>query len=154
MILSIDFDGVLHPHELHASVPDIDAATPAQLHAAGLFVHAALLAKLLAPHPGVKLIVHSAWRLTSSLDRLRNVLGPLAPRVVGATQPALDRELSILGWLRQYGLEERDVVVLDDQPELFHRLQPQLIVCDQLRGLADAAPQERLRARLAAGSQG
>lgn len=145
MILSIDFDGVLHPCELQAALPDVDAATPAQLRAAGLFEHAALLAELLEPYPEARLIVHSAWRMTSSLERLRSVLGPVARRLVGATQAALDRELSILVWLRQHGLDERAVVVLDDEPALFQRLLPRLVTCDQPLGLADPAAHVRLR---------
>lgn len=145
MLLSIDFDGVLHACELQAAVPEIDAATPAQLRAAGLFEHAALLAELLEPHPEARLIVHSAWRMTSSLERLRSVLGPLAPRLVGVTSAALDRELSILAWLRQHGLDERAVVVLDDEPELFKRLVPRLVTCDQSLGLAAPAARSRLR---------
>lgn len=145
MILSIDFDGVLHPCELQAAVPDVDAATPAQLRTAGFFEHAALLAELLEPHPDARLIVHSAWRMTSTLERLRSVLGPLAPRVVGATPATLDRELSILAWLRQHGQDERAVVVLDDEPALFQRLLPRLITCDQSQGLAAPAALSRLR---------
>ena len=151
MIISIDFDGVLHSDEAQDAVANIDDASTAQLREAGLFAHAELLARLLSPHPNVKLIVHSAWRITSSLERLREVLGPLGPRVVGATQPSLDREQSIMEWLRRNGLGEDAVVVLDDQPELFDRLRSRLVVCDRLRGLADPIVQENLCARLKAG---
>ena len=151
MLLSIDFDGVLHPCELQAAVPDVDAATPAQLRAAGLFEHAALLAELLQPYPNTRLIVHSAWRMTSSLDRLKSMLGPLAHRFVGATPITLDRELSILAWLRQHGQDERAVVVLDDEPALFQRLLPRLVTCDQSQGLSAPDARSRLRELLAGG---
>jgi len=151
MIITIDFDGVLHSCEAPTAVSDIDEATPAQLRAAGLFAHVPLLAEMLEPHPSARLIVHSAWRMTSTLERLRSVLGPLAPRVVGVTPAALDRELSILAWLRQHGLDERAVIALDDQPELFQRLLPQLVTCDESLGLAAPAAQARLRDLLAAG---
>ena len=150
MILSIDFEGVLHPCEAATAVPDIDEATPARLRAAGLFVHVPLLARLLAPHPGARLIVHSAWRMTSTPERLRSMLGPLAPRVVGVTSAALDREQSILAWLHQHEVDERGVIALDDQPELFQRLLPRLVTCDESLGLAAPAAQARLRELLAA----
>ena len=151
MILSTDFDGVLHACEAQTAVPDIDTATPAQLHAAGLFEHTGMLARLLEPYPSVRLLVHSAWRMTCSLERLRGVLGSLAPRVVGATNAALDRELSILAWLNEHGLDQRDVIVLDDQPELFQRLLPRLVTCDESLGLAAPAALTRLSELLAAG---
>jgi hypothetical protein len=151
VILSVDFDGVFHSCHAADDVRSLDVVTPAQLHAAGLFEHAGLVAELLEPLHEVQLVVHSAWRLTSSVERLRELLGPLGPRVVGTTHKALDRELSILEWLHQHGQDERDVIVLDDEPQLFAHLLPRVVACDPVLGVSAPAVLQGLRDRLPSG---
>ena len=89
-----------------------------QLQAAGLFRHLDLLAGLLANHQDVRLVVHSSWRHTHTDAELRQVFGSLANRVVGATDRALDRQLSIFDFVVRRKLEPNQYRVLGNQVEL------------------------------------
>ncbi len=71
-ILSLDFDGVLHPSQLHLPRPDV-APLPWLDH----------LAALLGPYPDVGLLVHSSWRETYTVDEIQDMLHPMELRFVG-----------------------------------------------------------------------
>lgn len=93
-LLFLDFDGVLHPDQRRESarhfIDGIVAGTvdPRRL---GLLCtrRQALLAAVLQDHPGVDIVVSSAWRTwhpDGSLDWLRPLLHPvIAARIIGAT---------------------------------------------------------------------
>jgi hypothetical protein len=93
-LLFLDFDGVLHPDQrkdgARHCIDGIVAGTvdPRTL---GLLCarRQALLAGVLQDHPGVDIVITSAWRtwhLDGSLDWLRLLLHPvIAARIIGAT---------------------------------------------------------------------
>lgn len=140
LIVFLDFDGVLHPTEAAYQVEDCQRLTIAAAQSAGLFIHCEALESMLteARHP-VRIVVHSSWRLTTSTDHMRALLGPVGNRVQGITSPSLDRELSILDYMHRRSIEPRNVLILDDQPELFSKLSSRLIVCEPNVGLPSAA---------------
>lgn len=137
-LLSIDFDGVLHPHDAHYAIDDVSTASVDQLYAAGLFQHCRLLADVLSAHPDVELVVHSSWRKTHDLQSLRKLLGPLGPRLRAVTPPVLEREASVIAHMRRWHVAAQRVIILDDQPELFTSLRSQVIACDGSAGLPSA----------------
>lgn len=139
-LLSIGFDGVLHPHDAHFELDDVSTASADQLRAAGLFQHCQLLADVLSAHQDVELVVHSSWRKTHSVQSLREFLGPLGPRLRAVTPPEFEREASILALMRRWNVAAQRVIILDDQPELFPSLRSQakVIACDSRAGLPGA----------------
>ncbi|MFK4705895.1 hypothetical protein ABIC83_002734 [Roseateles asaccharophilus] len=145
--LSVDLDGVLHGADAHFAVEDIKVPLQA-LRAAGLFVHLELLDEILAPHPEVKLLVHSSWRLTHNDDELRELLGPLGDRFIGATIRELDRQLSIFEFAVTRQLKPEQYRVLDDQVELLEELGDAVIACDPELGLSAPAARQALEAWL------
>lgn len=146
-LLFLDFDGVLHPHDAHFALADVKVPI-ADLQAAGLFVHCQLLADLLRPHPNFGLVVHSTWRKTHDLQALRNLLGPVGDRVVAATAVDLEREASVLDFMRKRRLRPEQVLILDDAPAEFGVLQARVVACDSFKGLSDASTQRSLLAAL------
>lgn len=143
--LFLDADGVLHAADLHFSVDDVQV-TPAELHASGLFAHAGLLAELLPLD--VAVVVHSSWRLTHGLAELRALLGPLGERVVGVTAVELDREEGIVAYMQRHRLQERQVVILDDQPGSFTRLRHLVVASDRAAGISAPRVQAELSAAI------
>lgn len=137
-LLSLDFDGVLMPTLVGNQV----VATP---H----FGWVPVLARLLAPHPDVALLVHSTWRRTHDLAELRELLGVLGERVVGVV-PQGPRYQSILEWLSQH-LEFTDYRILDDEAHEFPVPPPaELILCDPSSGVSAATVQQSLQLWLGA----
>jgi uncharacterized protein (DUF433 family) len=147
-IVAIDVDGVLHGHDAHFAIEDVREATMAELLAAGLFAHRELLADLLAPLPGVRLVVHSSWRRTLNIKALRAVLGPLGPRFAGVTPPEREREASLLEFMRRRQVDADEVVILDDQPALFDKLRHRVVASDPVLGISSARVQRAFVARL------
>lgn len=152
--LFLDFDGVLHPADAHAALESVRVPL-VDLRAAGLFVHVELLAELLSPYPDVGLVAHTSWRLTHSDAELRELLGPAGVRLVGATDRALDRESSILEFVRRRRLDVHQYRVLDDQAELMPRLVDGGLVIrsGSEAGLAAVDSMVALRAWLAGGME-
>lgn len=147
MLIFLDFDGVLHPNDDALRIDDTRRPA-AELHAEGLFRFNTYLVDALRPWPQTKIVVHSSWRLTHTLAEVRTLMTPLDGQVVGVTKPQLDREASILDYVRGRRLRTADFVILDDQPKIFQRLGAQLIVCDPNSGLSAPAVREALRRRL------
>lgn len=134
-ILSLDFDGVLHPLPAALAVADTHAPI-AELHAAGLFHHCQALEELLAGHPDVAVIVHSSWRLAHPASRLRELLGPLGHRVRDVTTKRIEsREASIVDTLRRWHVPHSRVVVLDDDAPSFVALADRLVHCPSSVGV-------------------
>lgn len=141
-VIFLDFDGVLHPEN----------ATP---WTGNRFQHAPQLARMLAPWPDVRIVVHSSWRLDHTVEQLRTLVGPLGSRVIGVT-PRLQREDSILAAVEQLGRGGRPVDwrVLDDAPDEFTKLdETRLIVCDPDAGVSGPGVLDHVRAWLDGGAR-
>ena len=134
-IISLDFDGVLHP-----------TAEGAQRVAVTHFGWRAILERLLTPHPSIMLVVHSTWRHQYNLAELRLLLGDaLGSRVVAAAPAGDDRWLSIQAWLSEQ-TKALDLLILDDWPQEFPTtMQFTLVVCDPARGLSDPVVQHSIK---------
>ena len=131
IVLSLDFDGVLHPLETAYAVNDSRLPRD-ELVRAGLFCHCQALEDLLQTHGLVDIVVHSSWRLACAEDRIRELLGPLAHRMRGVTSVDIaDREASILDVLRRWQVPVGRVVVLDDQAFYFRTLSKNLVRCPE-----------------------
>ncbi|HEY4084124.1 MAG TPA: HAD domain-containing protein [Burkholderiaceae bacterium] len=135
VVLSIDFDGVLHPLEAAYAVNDSRLPRD-ELLRAGLFCHCQLLEDLLRTRAPLKLIVHSSWRLACPTERIRELLGPLGHRLRGVTPTDIaDREESILEVLRRWQVPKKNLVVLDDHAFYFRTLRNNVVKCPSEAGL-------------------
>lgn len=82
--LYLDYDGVLH-HENVRWKPRVGAYIDAAPEFK-LFQHSELLEQVLAPYPGVKIVLSTSWVLRYSFSKAAKHLRPaLRERVVGAT---------------------------------------------------------------------
>jgi hypothetical protein len=113
-ILFLDFDGVLHPLGLKARTDRMVKGKPvATVIPVDFFCWVPLLEELLAPHPDVRLVVHSSWRDNHAEAALGAYLGPLKDRYLGATCPEVPKLESIHAWL-QVNPHVRSYRILDD----------------------------------------
>jgi hypothetical protein len=137
-VLFLDFDGVLHP-----TMEDLDGDSDACI-ATPLFGWLPLLATALASHPDVGIVVSSTWRYTHDQDELRELLGPLRGRFLGAT-PRGPRYESIQWWLHLNPMFASHRI-LDDNPREFPTPAPkELIACHPHRGVSDSEVLAQLR---------
>jgi hypothetical protein len=85
LILYLDFDGVLHPENVHMRAGRGPYIESPEGHA--LFEHCELLEKVLLPYPDVRIVLSTSWvRVYKSVARVARKLTPeLQARVVGAT---------------------------------------------------------------------
>lgn len=130
-LLFLDFDGVLHPITTKPgqSLP---------------FEWVPELTELLSEAPDVAIAVHSSWAERFPLDELRDFLGPLGHRLVGAAHSG-PKASSILLFLRSKP-EVKDWLVIDDEAGEFPRDFPgQVVICDRALGVSDASVQEQIR---------
>lgn len=140
MILFLDIDGTLHPMNRQD----------------GVLSCLPMLEDVLRQHPGVDIVISSAWRTDHSLAQLRALFSPdISPRVIGITPDRRaqygvekhQRQLEVEDWLSEQGREHEPWVAVDDDAWQFVPGCPRLIVVDGETGLPlDLA--ERLSARL------
>jgi hypothetical protein len=133
--LSLDFDGVLHP-----------TAEGTERVAVTHFGWLPHLARLLASHPEVMLLVHSTWRHKYNVEELRSLIGDvLGPRVVAAAPAGDDRWLAIQAWVAKQ-TKGCDLLILDDAPHEFPSALPfTIVVCDPSKGLSDPQVQQSIQ---------
>lgn len=130
-LLFLDFDGVLHPV----------VAKPGQSLP---FEWLPVLTALLSGARDVAIVVHSSWAETFPLDELREFLGPLGCRLVGAVHSG-PKASSILLFLRSTP-EVEDWLVIDDEPGEFPKDFPgPVVICDRARGISDPSVQAEVR---------
>lgn len=131
-VLFLDFDGVLH-------------ATSGRGASMREFVWLPVLKGLIEGREDIRIVVHAAYRRSSSPEFLRTRLGLGNDVFVGVTEPTLDRWESIQAWIRGQPWIE-SFRILDDQASEFPRPAPaELILCDGRRGLSDQRVQNELR---------
>ena len=133
-IISLDFDGVLHPSPHHH--PRAEVATLAWID------H---LVPLLEGHPDVGLLVHSSWREVHSLDDLQDMLHPMEGRFAGVTPPG-ERQASLTEW-RAANPDAR-MLVIDDDPDVEAPAGASLVRCHPTTGLAAPNVQAEIAAWL------
>ena len=147
-LISLDFDGVLHPSSaiLGLSVgSDLEAAALER----DLFRWRSALVDLLASpqHADVTLAVHSSWRQYVDNSTLLRLLGSeLAPRFIGITPRELRRQASIEELAERAGVEH--LLVIDDDRDSFDEGYEALLLTDPDTGLSDAAIQRKIAAWL------
>lgn len=143
-VIFLDFDGVLH------AVPGVPTGRMAhgkpvlRVERVPLFAWLPVLIDLLQPHPDVRVVVHSTWRVFHSPDELREMLYELGERFAGCA-PAGGRWECIQAALKARP-EISDFLVLDDAAdELIDAPPERVVLCDPYLGLADVQVQERIR---------
>jgi hypothetical protein len=119
-ILFLDFDGVLHPGN------------------SGTFRHMPLLMDLMRVCPQLRIVVSSSWRSSHSLADLRSWFPVALHQKIVAVTPELvtdraNRQREIEHWLQQYHV--RHFCALDDDPRLFEKEWPCLVLTDNAYGM-------------------
>jgi hypothetical protein len=144
--LFLDFDGVLHPLQAVAELTRTPAPDPELLEKYKLFRWTGILARMLADHPHVRIVVHSAWRNVHGEEALKKLLGPLSPYFRGVTA-AGPRWQSIERFVAEHGVEDW-LVLDDDQSEFPAPVSPRVVFCEPESGLVSPVAQMRLAAWL------
>lgn len=140
-VIFADYDGVFHPiSDLHWFSIGLPVDTCIQR--GRLFRWAWILYEILDPHPDVRIVVHSSWRLLHPEERVRSFLGPLSERVVHVIPREYDRSEGVAAYIAENGVE--NYIILDDHPDRFAPGTPGLVVCDSETGIYD----ERVRVQL------
>ena len=157
VVMYLDFDGVLH-HEnvLWHPRKGVYLGAPPEF---ALFQHAALLERLLAPHPHVRIVLSTNWvRVLGYSRSVKRLPLGLRERVVGATFHSSMNE-------RLFAMLPRGVQVLDDverrQPADWIALdddgsgwpkehQHRLVLTDERLGLGASGLSDLLASRLSA----
>lgn len=135
-LLSIDFDGFLHP------------APPSEVSP---FEFLPILVDLLKNRTDVDVVVHSSWRETYSSDEMSEFMTELGQRYIGTVSPG-PRDEAILAFMvnnRRF----TECLVLDDDAAAFPANFPlPLLICDPRLGLSDEIVQENVRLWLSNGA--
>ena len=134
-IISLDFDGVLHPSPRHLPRQDV-----------AVFSWLDHLELLLVEHHDVGLLVHSSWRETYPSDEIQDVLHPMEARFVGVAPPG-DRAAAIVAW-RQSNAPDSLILAIDDDCELQEISGVEILRCDPRLGLSEEAAQRAVAAWL------
>ncbi|MDR5750361.1 MULTISPECIES: HAD domain-containing protein [unclassified Caballeronia] len=157
-VLYLDFDGVLHPEDVHMQTgrgPFIASPVGHKL-----FEHAGLLAEALGPYPELRIVLSTSWvRVYRSVRRITRKLPPeLSARVVGATyHGAMDAESfkaaprGMQVWSDVLRRQPADWLALDD--DYLHWpawCRDKLVRTDEILGVSAPAVLAELRAKLAA----
>lgn len=117
----IDFDGVLHP-----AGGSVGACLP--------FEWLSDLKALLSPHPPVRIVVHSSWRLTYSHEEIREFLSGLRALEIAIVGPG-EKLQAITAYLGAHP-EIASGLVIDDEPNEFPADFPlQVVACDPAIGI-------------------
>lgn len=151
--LFLDFDGVLHPSTVVLDVDRLALSANPQTTIARheMMRWAALLEDVLSDCQArtgedYTIAVHSSWRKTSWATNsvLRQALGPLGHRFLGATSAQLERHESILDLCLRCGID--DYLIVDDDRSAFAPDTTNLVVTNPLLGLSDRLCLDQIRA--------
>ncbi|WP_363320866.1 HAD domain-containing protein [Ramlibacter sp.] len=130
-LLFLDFDGVLHPV----------ATKPGESLP---FEWVPELSALLSEAPDVMIAVHSSWAERYPLDQMRDFLGPVGCRLIGAVNPGA-KSSSILLFLRSRPDVQAWLVIDDEAGEFPPDFPGPVVICDPARGISDLAVQDQIR---------
>jgi len=154
-VVFVDYDGVLHRGDAYRTRSGIVSSDPDNIR---LFEFADILNGLLAPYPGVELVLSTSWVKVVGFNRARNALpvAELRERVRGATYHTrfddayrwngIARGAQILRYVERHRLVRW--VAIDDQCAGFGDYSGNLVLCDLDRGLGEVAVQEQLKVAL------
>ena len=144
-VIFADYDGVFHAvSDLHWFSMGLPVETC--IERGRLFRWAAILHKILEPHPDVYIVVHSSWRLLHPEEKVKALIGPLAKRVIHVISRDYDRGDGIAAYVKAHGIA--DYIILDDRPDWFAPGTPRLVVCDSETGIDDKGVQAQIFAWL------
>lgn len=144
-LLFLDYDGVLHPHDVRMSTAGPRMSPEMASHA--LFEHAHLLALMLCCHPDVRLVLSTNWVPLFGYEYSVSRLPPaLQDRVIGAT---FDEQRDHAGYLsvnRGHQVVEdarrrrsKKWIAIDDAVENWPAAyKSRLVASHPVRGLGDA----------------
>ena len=144
MILSLDFDGVLHP-DVDASLPD-DGKD---------FCFLPRLKALLREFPHVRIVISSSWREKFACQTILKPFSEDIPtQILGATPHSgfgfphsfAHREGEVLAWLQLHDEVHEPWVALEDAECQFENCKEHLVICGSFVGFDDEA-EAALRAR-------
>lgn len=159
-VLFLDFDGVLHPPEVHNTTDGPELMTPGRL-----FMHAHILQEILGYHPEVRIVLSTSWVGRLGFDRTKAYLPPkLQARVIGTTHrdtrqvgtysfDSRDRMTRFQQiWRNVYRQQIENWVALDDlhgSTEVWPAgFEDHLILCSGTMGLGDLDVQAALNTAL------
>ena len=161
MILFLDYDGVLHPHDVY-----LERGKPV-LHQPGeLFMWAPILADIVSPYPDLSIVLSTSWVRRLRFDRAKSYLPELLRvRVIGAAwHSSMGRHPEaahrIESWFVKASRFEQiahyvacssstDWLAIDDDDYGWRESERhRLIRTDQNKGLSEVAVQQDLRSKL------
>jgi hypothetical protein len=143
-VLSIDFDGVLHPVDAGDILLEDGEM---KIVGSGLFIWASVLERMLAPFPHVHLCIHSSWRHMHTLDELAALLPEgLALRLADSTMRGLSRHESIRCFALDHQVQH--LAILDDMASEFEPDCLELILCDPSLGISEPSTRQKIQAWL------
>lgn len=155
-ILFLDFDGVLHPHEVymyHGRGIVLEAGPEHRL-----FEHAELLANLLEPFPEVHIVLSTSWcQSLKGFDKAKGYLPEsLQQRLIGATwHSGKERHrwynLTRYEQIHEYVIRHQvfNWLAIDDDGEEWPEKQlNSLVYTDEWLGLGKPETQQELREKL------
>lgn len=158
MILYLDFDGVLHPGNVvirqrgynEPALPELVWPQDPDLT---LLCWAPILVEILAPHPGVRLVLSTSWaHRFGEMMAMEYLPAALRERVVGSTAKGLGTRCDeVLQHVIDHGVQ--DWIALDDLhagTESWSRERGRLVRCDPALGLSCPTTQDALRRKLKA----
>jgi hypothetical protein len=140
-IIFADYDGVFHPVS-DLQYFSLGLPTDVCIERGRLFRWTSILHDMLEPHPNVRIVVHSSWRLLHPEEKVKSLLGPLSERVIHIISRAYDRGAGIAAYVAEHQL--KDYLILDDHPECFPTGMPGLVICDSEIGIYDQQVRSRL----------
>jgi hypothetical protein len=155
-VLYLDFDGVLHPENVHMTGRGPRIVSP---DGHRLLEHAGLLEELLSPYPSVAIVLSTSWvRVYRGVYKVaRRLPQGLRQRVIGATwHSAMDAELfraaprGMQIWADVARRQPEAWLALDD--DWLHWptwCRDQLVRTDEILGIAEPPVLARLREKLA-----
>lgn len=156
LVLYLDFDGVLH-HESVLWHPKRGAYLCAPLRYT-LFQHADLLAGLLDPYPGVKIVLSTSWvRSYGCANTAKRLPDELRRRVIGATfhsqmdEPLfVDTPRGVQIWRDVVRRNPKDWLALDDEYTDWPKwCLSNYIQTHEHEGISDPAALKKLEEKLA-----
>jgi hypothetical protein len=143
VLLYLDIDGCLHP--ARASLAESQEGLPD-------FAWTPILVKILRPHPEIKIVVSSTWRVIYSRSELAKFLAPLKIHGVTASWPGSTRFKEIERHARQEKAA-RWLAIDDDDEGWPSKERHRLILTRPATGISNPESVAELAAKLAGGKR-